>query len=57
MGRLDGIFLSFKPESVSMIINGGDGKTVDGINTIEIFGVQFPQYPGYTFTVSDTLEK
>ncbi|MDR1156732.1 MAG: hypothetical protein LBK75_00275 [Oscillospiraceae bacterium] len=41
----------------TLIIAGGNDVAVTGQNTIEVVGVGFAQYPGYTFTVSDTYVK
>jgi len=41
----------------TFIIAGGDNVAVAGENEIEIVGVGFAQYPGYTFTVNDTYIK
>ncbi|MDR0424055.1 MAG: hypothetical protein LBH39_01115, partial [Clostridiales Family XIII bacterium] len=39
----------------TLIISGGSSAAVDGENTVEVVGVKFPQYPGYTMTISDTF--
>jgi hypothetical protein len=41
----------------TLIIAGGNSIATAGKNTVEIVGVRFAQYPGYTFTVSDTFIK
>ena len=41
----------------TLIIAGGNNIAVAGENTVKVVGVQFAQYPGYAFTVSDTYIK
>jgi hypothetical protein len=41
----------------TLIITGGYTTAATGKNTVDITGVRFAQYPGYTFSVSDTLIK
>ena len=41
----------------TLIISGGNNVAAAGDNTIEVVGVTLPEYPGYSFSISDTYIK